>query len=156
MARKTINDKKMLQLIDSGCSQAETARKMGFTRAAISKRLQELRGKTTRVIVARNTKEVVNNNLDAISQLEKINNRANQLLDEVEDDPGMAVKIMAEIRGQLKLQLDIFEVLYSTQAAKEFQTEVLEAIGEADHETRKKIIDRLNKKRALRAAVQFS
>lgn len=156
MARKTINDKKMLQLIDSGLSQAETARKMGFTRAAISKRLQELRGKTTRVIVARKTKEVVDNNLDAISQLKRINDKANALLDAAEDDPAMAVKIMAEIRGQLKLQLEIFEVLYSVQAAREFQAEVLEAIKEADNDTRKKIIDRLNKKRALRAAVQFS
>lgn len=156
MARKTINDKKMLRLIDSGFSQAETARKMGFTRGAISKRLQELRGKTTRVICAKKTKEVVNNNLDAISQLKKINDRANQLLDDAEDDPVIAVKIMAEIRGQLKLQLEMFEVLYSVSAAREFQQEVLEAIGEADHETRKRIIDRLNQKRALHNAVQFS
>jgi len=156
MARKTINDKKMLQLIDSGCSQAETARKMGFTRAAISQRLKELKIQGTRDIVSRNTQKAVDNNLDAISQLKKINDRANQLLDEVEDDPGTAIKLMTEIRGQLKLQLDIFEILYSTQAAREFQQEVLEAIGDADHETRQKIIDRLNQKRALRNAVQFS
>lgn len=156
MARRTINDNMMLQLIDSGLSQAEAARKMGFSRAAVSKRLQELKIQGTRDIVSRNTQKAVDNNLDAIRQLKKINDKANALLDAAEDDPVMAVKLMAEIRGQLKLQLEMFEILYSTQAAREFQQEVLEAIGEADHETKKKIIDRLNQKRALRNAVQFS
>ena len=156
MAREKINDKKMLRLIDSGKSQSEAGRIMGVTRQAVSKRLQELRGKTTRCMVARNTKEIVSNNLDAINQLKKINTEANKLLDNLANDPGMAIKIMAEIRGQLKLQLDIFEILYSVQAAQEFQQEVLTAIGEADANTRKRIIDRLNQKRAIRSAVSFS
>ena len=156
MAREKINDKKMLRLIDSGKNQAEAGRIMGVSRQAVSKRLQELRGKTTRCIVTRNTKEIVNSNLDTISQLRKINNKANQLLDDLETDPNTAIRVMAEIRGQLKLQLDIFEILYSVQAAQEFQNEVLQTIGEADDETRKRIIKKLNQKRAIRSAVQWA
>lgn len=156
MPREKINDKKMLRLIDSGKTQAATGRVLGVTRQAVSKRLQDLRGKTTRCIVTRKTKEIVNTNLDTISQLKKINNKANQLLDDLKNDPAMAIKIMAEIRGQLKLQLDIFEILFSVQAAQEFQNEVLQAIGEADNETRKRIIDRLNQKRAIRSAIQWT
>ena len=156
MPRVKINDKKLLRLIDSGTSQAEIARILGVTRQAVSKRLQELRGKTTRCIVTRNTKEIIDNNLDTISQLRKINQKANQLLDDLEDDPNTAIRIMAEIRCQLKLQLDIFEILYSVQAAQEFQNEVLQAIGEADDETRKRIICKLNQTRAIRAAVQWA
>jgi predicted transcriptional regulator len=156
MTRVKINDKRMLRLLDTGRSQAEAGRIMGVSRQAVSQRLQELRGKTTRCIVARNTKEIVNSNLDTIGQLRKINNKANQLLDELQDDPNTAIRIMAEIRGQLKLQLDIFEILYSVQAAQEFQKEVLNTIGEADDETRQNIINRLNQKRAIRSAVQWA
>ena len=156
MAKVKINDKKMLRLIDSGKSQSEAGRIMGVTRQAVSKRLQELRGKTTKCMIVRNTKEIVNSNLDTISQLRKINNKANQLLDDLADDPAMAIKIMSEIRNQLKLQLDIFEILYSVQAAQEFQKEVLLTIGEADNETRTRIINRLNEKRAIRSAVQWA
>lgn len=156
MAQQKISDNKMIRLIDEGLSQAETARKLGVSRQAVSQRLQELRGKTTRCIVTRNTREIVDGKLDSISQLRKINDKANELLDELEGDPGMSLKVMAEIRGQLKLQLEIFEVLYSVQAAQEFQNEVLQAIGEADADTRRKIINRLNEKRAIRSTVSFS
>ena len=152
-----INDRKLLQLIDKqNKSQSEVAKELGVSRQAISQRLQELRGKTTKCIVTRNTKEIVKSNLDTISQLRKINDKANHLLDDLENDPNTAIRIMAEIRGQLKLQLDIFEILYSVQAAQEFQNEVLQAIGEADHETRQRIISKLNQNRAIRSAVQWT
>ena len=52
MGNPKINDRKLLRLIDSGMSQSEAAKKMGVSRQAVSKRLQELRGKTTKVVVA--------------------------------------------------------------------------------------------------------
>lgn len=152
-----INDRKLLQLIDKqNKSQSEVAKELGVSRQAVSQRLQEIRGKTTRCIVTRNTKEMVNSNLDTIAQLKKINDKANQLLDDLENDPNTAVRIMSEIRWQLKLQLDMFEVLYSVKAAQEFQNEVLQEIGKADNDTRKRIINKLNQKRSIRSAVQWA
>jgi hypothetical protein len=46
---------------------------------------------------------VVDQRLDSINQLTKINAEANRLLDALEDEPALKLKTMAEIRGQLKL-----------------------------------------------------
>jgi hypothetical protein len=62
---------------------------------------------------------------------------------------------MAEIRGQLKLQLEIFQCLYDLKAIQVFQEEVLSAIGDAAPDVRDKIIFNLNEKRAIRAAYEL-
>jgi predicted transcriptional regulator len=189
-----INDRKMLQLIDKeGKSQSEAAKVLGVSRQAVSKRLQELRGKTTRVIVSKKVEQVVDQKIDAMAQLQKINGHANWLLDHVvkwiqgdeeaiqvlehntrqvntgtRDEPEwiteykfkdpheIALKAMAEIRNQLKLELDIFQALYDLKAAQEFQEEVLEAIGEAAPDVRNRIISKLNQRRSVRSAVRFN
>lgn len=193
MSDQKINDRKLLKLIDAGMSQAEAAREMGVSRQAVSKRLQDLRGKTTKVIVSKKVEQIVDRKIDAMEQLGKINAYANELLDllirwnrgdeealqilesqvhtkkvrvgneelEVQEfkfkDPReLALKAMAEIRGQLKLQLDIFQALYDLRAVEEFQQEVLAAIGEASPEVRDAILYKLNKRRAVRSAVRFN
>lgn len=72
------------------------------------------------------------------------------------DPRELALKAMAEIRGQLNLQLDIFKTLYDVQAVADFQKEVLTAIGEESIETRDRIIRRLKESRALRATVEIN
>ncbi len=71
------------------------------------------------------------------------------------DPRELAIKAMAEIRGQLKLQLEIFQTLYDMKAVEEFQTEVLTAIGEVEPDVRNKIISKLNQRRAIRSAIKF-
>jgi hypothetical protein len=79
---------------------------------------------------------------------------------------------MAEIREQLKLQIDIMKTLHDVTAIAEFQKEVLTVIGEANKspcceaevvcgkcrqkiDLRSLIIEKLKQARALRAGVQF-
>jgi predicted transcriptional regulator len=194
MGNAKINDRKLLQLIDKeGKSQSEVARVLGVSRQAVSHRLQEIRGRTTKVLVAKKIEEVVDRKIDAMEQLTKINHYANEILEllmrwnrgedealqvlesqvapkkvrigdeelEVQEvkfkDPReLALRAMAEIRGQLKLQLEIFEALFSLQAAEEFQNVVLETISEVDPKVRNEIIRRLNYKRAVRSAVRIA
>ena len=191
MGELKINDRKMLRLIDSGMSQSEAAKKIGVSRQAVSKRLQELRGKTTRVVVSKKIEQVVDRKIDAIDQLQKINDYANELLDllmrwnrgesealqalesqvkkfrigdeeigikevKIKDPRQLALQAMAEIRNQLKLQLEIFQALFSLQAAEEFQNVVLETISEVDPNVRNEIIRRLNDKRSVRSAVRLT
>jgi len=67
-----INDRVLLKLIDmQNKSQSEAAKELGVSRQAVSKRLQELRGKTTKVVVAKKVEEVVDRKIDAIEQLRK-------------------------------------------------------------------------------------
>ena len=156
MQKGKINDSTMFRMVNDGVAQADIARKFGVTPAAVSKRLRMLKGQTTHAMVAGRIDKVIDNKIDTFKQLEKINKRANDLLDEAEIDTQDTIKIMAEIRGQLKLQLEIFQMLYDMNAVQEFQQEVLSAIGEASKEVRNEIISQLNKKRAIRTAIKFS
>jgi predicted transcriptional regulator len=72
------------------------------------------------------------------------------------DPRELALKAMAEIRGQLKLQLEIFQALYDMTAVAEFQKEVLQAIGEASPDVRDKIVHNLQKARAIRSTLEFA
>jgi len=156
MPKPKINDRQLLRLLDKeGKTQAEAAREIGVSPQAVNQRLQELRGKTTRVIASKKAEVVIEERLDSIAQLNNINDKANDLLDELEKNPALKIRCMAEIRGQLELQLKIFQTLYSIQEAKAFQETVLEVIGEVDPNVRKTIIERLNQKRTIRQSVKL-
>ena len=140
-----------------------------------------------------NAHRVVDKNLNAVEQLQKINDYANEMLDllmrwqrgdsealqilesqvrtkqvrvgeeiefvkeyKLKDPRELALKAMAEIRGQLKLQLDIFQCLYDLKAVQAFQEEVLSAIGAVSPDVRDRIIFNLNEKHALRSAIDLN
>ncbi len=192
MRKPKINDRKLLQLLDKeGKSQSEAARELGVSRQAVNKRLQEIRGKTTKVVVAKKIEEVVDRKIDALEQLQKINDYANELLDllmrwnrgenealqalenqvkrvrigdeeldikevKFKDPRQLALQAMGEIRNQLKLQLEIFQALFSLQAAEEFQNILLDIIAEVDPNVRSEIIRRINAQRTVRSALRIS
>jgi hypothetical protein len=192
MAKAKIDIVKLNRLLRSGKTQRECAQVFGVTESAISKAKKELNVNVVKNVALENAHRVVDKNLNAVDQLQKINDHANELLDlcmawgrgddaalqilesqrttrmarigdeqvpvdefKFKDPRELALKAMAEIRGQLKLQLDIFATLYDMKAAAEFQKEVLTAIGEVAPDVRSKIIHRLNEKRAIRSAVRF-
>jgi hypothetical protein len=184
---------KLDQLLRSGKSQKEVAQVFQVSEAAISKAKKELNINVVKNIALERAHEVAGKNLDAIAQLQKINDYANELLDllmrwnrgdeaalqilesqvrkvkigkgedaeeiteyKFKDPRELALKAMAEIRGQLNLQLEIFKVLYDVQAIAEFQKLVLEAIGEVSSEVRSKIVAKLKEARALRGSVSIT
>lgn len=192
MATSKINMVKLNQLLKSGKSVKQCAEYFNVTPAAISQAKKGLNVAVVKNVAMENAGRVVDKNLNAIEQLQKINSHANELLDllmrwnngddeaiqvlesqvsdkkvrvgdqeeyvrefKFKDPRELALKAMAEIRGQLKLQLEIFQALYDLRAVEEFQNEVLTAIGEEAPDVRDRIIQRLRQKRAVRAAVQF-
>ena len=156
MPKPKIDRVKLNQLLKEGKTQREVAQVFGVTEGAISKAKKELNINVVKSVALEDAHKVVGKNLDAIGQLQKINDAANQLLDELEQSPELRLKVMAEIRGQLRLQLEIFSQLYDMKAVQEFQDEVLTAIGDASPDVRDKIIRSLNEKRAIRSAVKFN
>ena len=183
---------KLNRMLSEGKSQRECAKFFDVTEAAITLAKKRLRTSVVKSVALENAHRIVGKNLDAIEQLQKINEYANELLDllmrwnrgdeealqvlesqvsekkvrvgdQVEfvkefrfrDPRELALKAMAEIRGQLNLQLEIFQTLYDMKAVQEFQQEVLNAIGEVSPEVRNAIIRRLGEKRAIRAAIKF-
>ena len=79
-----------------------------------------------------------------------------RLVRQISQDKETAIKACAEIRGQLKLQLEIFQALYDMKAVAEFQEEVLSAIGEVSPEVKNAIIGKLNQRRAIRQSISIN
>ena len=155
MPEKIINDTKLIRLVDSGSSQAEIARQLEVSPAAINKRLKQLRGRSTHAMIAGRIDTVIDQKIDTWKQLEKINRQANDLLDKAEGNVQESALMMKEIREQLKLQLELFKTMWDVKAAAEFQDTVLSVIGKIDPEVRKQILQELNAKSAIRNAVTF-
>jgi predicted transcriptional regulator len=151
-----INDRKLLRLIDEGMSQAKAAKTFGVSRQAVHQRLIELRGRNTKIVVAKKMEEAVDRRLDSIGQLHEINRKTLELLDQAEQDPNLALKCISEIRSQLRLSLEIFETMYSLQHVEQFVEIVKSVIREVDPDVYQKIIRRLNDERALRTALRFA
>jgi predicted transcriptional regulator len=184
---------KLNRMLRDGKSQKAIAEAMGVSEAAISKAKKELNINVVKSVALENAHKVVDKNLDAVAQLQKINSYANELLDllmrwnrgddealqilesqvrtvkvgkgkdaelitqyKFKDPRSLALKAMAEIRGQLNLQLDIFKTMYDMAAVAEFQKEVLTAIGEEAPDVRNRIIQRLKESRALRQSVSIN
>lgn len=155
MSSGRIDKKQLRRMLADGKSQVDIARHFGVTRSAVSKAAKELHIAVVRDVTMENAHRVVSKNLNAVEQLARINEKANELLDaaiEAEDN-GAVLSFMREIRGQLALQLDLLRCLYDLRTVEEFQGEVLNVIGEVSPETRRRIIERLRQKRAVRSLI---
>ncbi|NLX50505.1 MAG: hypothetical protein GXY72_00215 [Deltaproteobacteria bacterium] len=181
---------KLNHMLTAGKSQKEIAQFFGVTEGAISKAKKELNIAVVKNVSLERAHQVVEKNLNAVEQLQKINGYANELLDllmrwnrgdkealqilesqvrkvkvrgseeeitefRLKDPRELALKAMAEIRGQLALQLDVFKALHDLQAIAEFQKEVLTIIGEVSPDVRDSIISRLKEGRAIRQSVEI-
>ncbi len=76
-----IDDFELQKLVDQGVSQAEIAKRFGVSRAAVCQKLKRLEQEKTKVTVIEKAGQIVDDKLDAIDQLQKINSYANELLD---------------------------------------------------------------------------
>jgi len=190
MPRPKFSDTKLKQLVNDGLNCTRIAKRLGVTKGAVSQRLKALNLAASKEVALVRAADVVRKELNAVEQLQKINDYANELLDllmrwnrgdeealqilesqvrtvkvrgqeeevteyRFKDPRELALKAMQEIRGQLKLQLEIFQALYDIQAVAEFQKEVLEIIGNASPETRDQIIHNLKERRAIRSTLEF-
>lgn len=70
------------------------------------------------------------------------------------DPREIALKAMAEIRNQLKLQFDIFSTIYSIRSAEDFQNSVIEVIKEINPDAASLIVERLHSKQAIRRIIE--
>jgi len=177
MPPRKISDVQLEQLVREGNGVSQIARILKVSKGTVSRRLKQLSIGINKNVTLHHAGEVVKREINAVAQLQKINDHANDLLDllmacmdgdevrwedalkklgdGVKDPKELALKAMQEIRGQLKLQLEIFQTLYDMQAVAEFQREVLEAIGDASLETRDRIIRNLKERSAIRSTLEF-
>jgi predicted DNA-binding protein (UPF0251 family) len=157
MSKPKINDRRLLQLVDKeGRSQSEAARALGVSRQAVSKRLMELRGRTTRIVATKKLEVAIDHKFDAIQQLTDINKKTLDLLDEAEANPEFALKCIGEVRNQLKLASDIYGQMYSVQVVNEFMTTVTDILRDVEPDVFKEFQRRFNSERSIRSAIRIT
>jgi len=81
MERKLISIIELERLLTQGNGVSEIARKMGVTKGAVSKKLKALNIAITKNVAMHHAGEIVEKKINAIEQLQKINDYANELLD---------------------------------------------------------------------------
>ena len=212
MGTLKFTDIELKQLVRKGLSLRAMARHLGVSKSTVCVRLKALNIAVSRDVAIRSARKIVDREINAIDQLQKINRDANELLDfcmqrhrnngagngfrdtgnvsktnlrsgagqswsgvspgctrglqpadSEQSEAGyksrapreLALKVMAEIRGQLKLQLEIFQALYDIRAVEEFQAEVLEMMEDVSPGARDEIVRRLAKKNALRSSLDL-
>jgi molybdenum-dependent DNA-binding transcriptional regulator ModE len=79
--KSRIDDKQLLQLMRNGNTVSEAARKMGVSKGSISRRLKALNIAINRNVTIRAAHKIVDREINALDQLQKINRDANELLD---------------------------------------------------------------------------
>jgi hypothetical protein len=158
MLNGKIDKLKLSNMLRSGKSGKDCAKVFSVTEGAISHARKELNIAVIKSVALETAHQVVDRNLNAVDQLLNINRKANSLLELAIEakDHDTTLKAMREIRGQLELQLNIFQTLYDLEAVAEFQREILTAIGEVDKDVRERIVQRLKERHAVRGSLQVT
>ena len=81
MSRTKLTNLELNKLVTNGLGVSEIARKVGVAKGTVSKRLKALNAAVTKDVTLHHAGQIVEMKLDAIGQLQKINDNANELLD---------------------------------------------------------------------------
>jgi hypothetical protein len=155
MSKGKINKNKLFQMLADGKNLTECARHFGVSPAAVHKAKKGMAVVVAKDLHLASAHKFVDQHLNTVEQLRRINTRANELLEQAENDPRIALKCMSEIRAQLRLQNETLAMLAQMSAVIEFQQEIIQILKEIDPDAKNEFIRRLYKKRALWSAVKF-
>jgi hypothetical protein len=190
MGQSKIDYRELDQMLRAGKPYSKIAKHFGVSKGRISQAKKEMRNNINKVTVMEKAADVVHEHLDIMSQLRKVNEGANRMLDllirwqegdsealrvlesqiktvkfgkngeeigvqevKMKDPRELALKCMAEIRNQLKLQLDMYESYLEFNDRKRFQAEVLRILDEFEPGVKQRAINRLKDRALLRGAV---
>ena len=177
MKRKKIDPIKLRELLKSGKSAKEAAEYFEVSQAAVSLARRRIDTNVLRLSNLEAAGRILSNELDAAEQMKKIsevNNKVLNLLlrwfegdDEArkilegqrslkrstfKDPTELLLKVSNQLQGQVELQFKILQGLYDAQQIATFQEEVLSAIQEESPDAKRRIIQRLKEKNALRSS----
>jgi DNA repair exonuclease SbcCD ATPase subunit len=177
MRKHKINKDILYQLLSEGKAIVEIAEYFGVTPAAVYKSKGDLPVMIAKDMHLESASRFVDNHLNTVEQLQKINTDANELLNlcmslqrgdtdatelaekagyKLKDPGALGLKAMAEIRGQLQLQNQTLAMLAEMSAVMEFQEELISLLKEVDEDVKDEFLRRLSKRKALRGAVQLT
>jgi hypothetical protein len=166
MAPTKVRIDELREFLAAGHTQAEAARYFCVSEAAIHHRLKKMRGLGTRVVALERAAQIVDEQLGANARLERIQRVIDQELawavEQTQREGSdraplqdVILRLTAEVRQQLGLQLAISRTLVDLRVVKEFQETVVDIIQQEEPETARRIIERLKERRALRPSASL-
>jgi len=102
MPQPKIDIDQLNRYLAEGKTQADIARLMGVSEAAVHKARKRHNIAITRNVALEHANDVVNRNLNAIEQLQKINRKANQLLDELTGEDKIIKRTVKAVQAALE------------------------------------------------------
>ena len=106
MPKPKIDRVKLSQLLKQGKTQREVAQVFGVSEGAISKAKKELNISVVKSVALESAHKVVDKNLDAIDQLQRVNQVANQLLDELTGEDQVIDRMVKAVEVSLEYEGD--------------------------------------------------
>ncbi len=167
MAKSRIDPDALRQFLDAGHSQAEAARHFGVSEPAIHQRMKKLKLLTSRVMALEKAGDVVEaKQSSATGRLERVQQIIDGQLAWAEaqtrqagaDRVGLAeviLKLTAEVRQQLGLQLQITRTLIDLREFRDFRQTVVDVIAEESPAIGHRLVARLKARQALRQSVDL-
>jgi len=157
------------QLVRQGKRTGEIAKFFGVTSGAVSQAKHRLKNMVVKTMALEKGAQVVQEHLDVMAQLRKINRAINEELDrakvriDIAETEGKdtnriqetVAKLSSEIRQQLLLQLQIVEMWFDAKRYAEFQSDVLEVLESMGPGAQNEAIRRLKQKQLLRGLVSI-
>lgn len=176
MKKGRIDKEVLTRLLGEGKTLTECAKYFGVSPPAVHKAKKGVSITIAKDLHLESAHRFVDQHLNTVEQLRKINTDANELLElcmawqrgdsealktykgkfKSKDPREVALKAMAEIRGQLRLQNETLAMLAEMSAVMEFQQELIQLLKEIDPDAKNLFLRRLSERRALRGAVQLT
>lgn len=178
-----IDDEVLVELlVRRGQTQRSAAEFFGVTEAAVSKRKKKLDLAVNTQVALFSAPMVLNAHLTQSENLSVLSRQVQDLIDLVQlvvhgdqtqrsviearqklrrlagrkgDIGSLAVKLFSELRKQLEFIFTQQREIYSLKRVEEFQSVVLDEIGKASPELRKRVVQRLMEVQAARSSLDF-
>ena len=179
MAKRKIDPVVLQRMVRAGKTGKQIAEHFKVSEGAVSIAKRNVNVSVARVASLEHANEIVYQNFNLMHQLNKVNQHSNELMDlllaacggdkkalkalkshavthttKLKDPKEILLKVFAEVREQISLQMNMMASLYDSRAVAEFQREILDTIGEVDPNVKKAIITKLNQKKSLRRSFE--
>jgi transposase len=106
MPKPKIDKVKLSQLLRAGKSQKEVAQFFGVSEGAITHAKKALNIQVVRSVGLENAHKVVDKNLDAVAQLQRINEKANAMINELTGEDKLIDRMVKAVQGALTYEAD--------------------------------------------------
>jgi hypothetical protein len=167
MAKSKIDPDVLRRFLDAGHTQADAARHFGVSEPAIHQRLKKPKQLTPRVVALERAGQVVEDKqASATARLERVQRIIDNQLAWAEEQTRRAgadrvlladtiLKLTAEVRQQLGLQLQITRTLIDLREFREFRQTVIDVLSQESPEVGRHLVAALKARHALRQSVDL-